>query len=97
MDNHSVHKAVRMDVAKVFTPVAQPYTNPVEIIFSKIKTNFRSINADNRSMSVEDKIEKAIQTLTSEDLENAVEHVDKFVNTNYHRDVLKQLQQLHKP
>lgn len=96
MDNHSVHKAVRMEVDKVFTPVAQPYANPVEIIFSKIKTMFRSINADNRSMSVEDKIEKAIQTLTSDDLENAVKHVDKFVNANYNNDVLKQLKKLHK-
>ena len=47
-------------------------------------------------MSVEDKIEKAIQTLTSDDLENAVKHVDKFVNANYNNDVLKQLKKLHK-
>ena len=31
MDNHSVHKAVRMDVEKIFTPVAQPFANPVNI------------------------------------------------------------------
>ena len=35
MDNHSIHKAVRMTVEKIFTPVAQPESNPVEIIFSK--------------------------------------------------------------
>ena len=83
MDNHSVHKAVRMDVEKIFTPVAQPFANPVEIIFSKIKTNFRTINATNPLMSVEDKIDLAIQTLTFQDLENAVAHVNNFVVTNY--------------
>ena len=46
-------------------------------------------------MSVEDKIEKAIQTLTSDDLENAVKYVDEFVNANYNNDVLKQLKKLH--
>ena len=65
----------------LFTP--QPFANPVEIIFSKIKTNFRTINATNQLMSVEDKIDLAIKTLTFQDIENAVAHVSNFVPTNY--------------
>ena len=48
MDYHSIHKAVRMTTEKIFTPVAQPDANPVEIIFSKVKTDFRDINELNR-------------------------------------------------
>ena len=83
MDNHSVHKAVKMTVEKVYTPVAQPYANPVEIVFSKVKTMYRQINQRNRSMSVEEKLDMAIGTLILEDLENAIRHVDTFVNKNY--------------
>ena len=68
MDNHSIHKAVKMDVEKIFTPVAQPEANPVEILFSKVKTNFRTINESNRLLDVETKIEMALATLVFEDL-----------------------------
>ena len=61
-----------MDVEKIFTPVAQPFANPVEIVFSKIKIIFRSINANNPLTSVENKLDLAIKTLTFQDLENAV-------------------------
>ena len=66
MDNHSIHKAVKMTSEKIFTPVAQPDANPVEIIFSKVKTNFRSINELNRELDVESKIELAIGTIVYE-------------------------------
>ncbi len=36
MDNLAIHKTVKVNGTKVFTPVAQPYANPVEIIFSKV-------------------------------------------------------------
>lgn len=83
MDNHSVHKAVKMTVNKVFTPVAQPQANPVEIVFSKVKQLFRNINKELPDLNVEDKIEMAVASLTSMDLENAIGHVHRFINTNY--------------
>ena len=83
MDNHSTHKAVIMTVEKIFTPVAQPYANPVEIIFSKVKTNFRTINELHRTFDVEIKIEMALQTIVYEDLQNAIAYVDAFVRSNY--------------
>ena len=83
MDNHSIHKAVKMTVEKIFTPVAQPDANPVEIIFSKVKTNFRSINELNRELDVETKIEMAIGTIIYEDLENAINCVDMFIRSKY--------------
>ena len=83
MDNHIVHKTVRMDVEKIFTPVAQPYANPIEIVFSKLKLLYRSINADHPEMSVEAKIDRAIESLNTADLEGAVEHVRGFANARY--------------
>jgi hypothetical protein len=84
MDNLAIHKAVKLnDGIKIFTPVAQPYANPAEIIFSKIKTLFRSINYDNREMKVKDKLELAISKLTFDDFIGAIEHVKTFVNDNY--------------
>ncbi len=72
-----------MTVEKIFTPVAQPYANPVEIIFSKVKTNFRTINELHRTLDVEIKIEMALQTLVYEDLLNAIAYVDAFVRSKY--------------
>jgi transposase len=83
MDNHSIHKAVKMTVEKIFTPVAQPEANPVEIVFSKVKTNFRAINELNRSLDVETKIEMALATLVYDDLINAIAFVDRFVRSTY--------------
>ena len=83
MDNHSIHKAVRMTTEKIFTPVAQPDANPVEIIFSKVKTDFRDINELNRELDVETKIEMALGNLVYEDLLNAIEFVDLFVRSTY--------------
>lgn len=83
MDNHSIHKAVTMTTEKIFTPVAQPDANPVEIIFSKVKTKFRAINELNRELDVETKIEMALETLVYEDLLNAIEFVDLFVRSTY--------------
>jgi transposase len=37
MDNLAIHKCVHTHVEKIFTPVAQPYANPAEIVFSKIE------------------------------------------------------------
>jgi hypothetical protein len=39
MDNLAIHKTVKLNGTKVFTPIGQPYANPAEIIFSKIKTS----------------------------------------------------------
>jgi hypothetical protein len=72
-----------MQVEKMLTIVADPNTNPVEIIFGKIKTMFRTINEQNRSLDVETKIEMAIQTLTFEDFENAIRHVDEYIKETY--------------
>jgi hypothetical protein len=78
-----MHKAVRMTTEKMYTPVAQPYANPVEIIFSKVKTMFRQINRQNPELSVEDKIDMSIETLVFEDLEHAIRHVDEFIREQY--------------
>jgi len=83
MDNHSIHKAVRMTSEKIFTPVAQPDANPVEIIFSKVKDNFRTINEENRELDVETKIEMALEKLVYDDLLHAIEFVDNFIRSTY--------------
>ena len=83
MDNHSVHKAVQMTVEKIYTPVAQPFANPVEIVFSKVKAMFRQINQQNPELTVEEKLDMAVGTLVFEDLENAIRHLDTFVRENY--------------
>lgn len=84
MDNHSIHKSVIMSVDKVFTPVCQPFANPVEIVFSKVKTLFRSINDKYRDeLSIEEKVERAINSLVYEDLQNAMEFVNTYVQEKY--------------
>ena len=83
MDNHSIHKAVHMTTEKIFTPVAQPDANPVEIIFSKVKDSFRTINEQNRELDVETKIEMALGTLIYDDLVHAIEFVDQFIRSTY--------------
>ena len=83
MDNHSIHKAVRMTSEKIFTPVAQPDANPVEIIFSKVKDNFRTINEENRELDVETKIGMALEKLVYDDLLHAIDFVDNFIRSTY--------------
>ena len=83
MDNHSTHKAITTDVQVLFTPVADPEANPVEIIFSKIKHWFRKFNVEHPEVSVENAIDQAIATLTSSDLSGAISHVHHYVNTTY--------------
>lgn len=82
MDNHVVHKKTVVANA-VFTPVAQPYANPVEIIFSKVKNAFRTINATRPWDKVEDKIDAAVASLVETDLLAAMEHVRRYVNATY--------------
>ena len=57
--------------------------NPVEIIFSKVKDSFRTINEQNRELDVETKIEMALGTLIYDDLVHAVEFVDQFIRSTY--------------
>ena len=83
MDNLSIHKTVKTSGNKIFTPVAQPYANPAEIVFSKVKHMYRKFNAEMPELDVISKIDKAIATLNDSDLEGAVEHVRQFVNANY--------------
>ena len=80
MDNLAIHKAVRMHAEKIFTPVAQPYANPVEIVFSKVKAIYRRINLACPDESVEAKIDHAIAELQPSDLANAIRHVHDFAS-----------------
>jgi hypothetical protein len=70
-----------MKLLKMKKMLAQPH--PAEIIFSKIKTVFRYINAKNRNMSVSDKLDNAISKLNYEDFTGAIKYVKTFVNDNY--------------
>lgn len=85
MDNLSSHKLVKLgaDGEKIFTPVASPQANPVEIIFSKIKMLYRRINNDNKDLSIEQIVEAAIDELSYDDVINTIEHVKTYVNNNY--------------
>jgi len=83
MDNLSIHKGIRTDAEKIFTPVAQPYANPAEIIFSKVKQAYRILNADNPDIDVSTKIDMAIETLTDSDLDGAISRVREFVTEHY--------------
>jgi transposase len=80
MDNLRIHKNVKLDGNVIFTPVAQPDANPVEILFSKIKHNFREFNLMHRNASVEELIDMAIGTLCVSDLSNAIAYSLRFVN-----------------
>ena len=44
---------------------------------------FRSINSDNRNMSVSDKLDMAISRLCFDDFIGAINYVQNFVNMNY--------------
>ena len=83
MDNLSIYKGAVTDIEKIFTPVAQPYANPAEIVFSKVKHMYRKFNAERPDLDVPSKIDMAIATLTDSDLEGAVDHVRRFVAANY--------------
>lgn len=83
LDNLQLHKSVVYPGAKIFTPVAQPYANPIEILFSKLKDSFRYINATYPTHLVSDKIEEAIECLTDTDVAGAVRHVQEFVTRAY--------------
>lgn len=83
MDNLAIHKSVSTLGEKIFTPVAQPYANPVEIVFSKVKAAYRRINLAYPDKSVEAKIDEAIADLQLTDLANAIRHVHDYVNTNF--------------
>jgi transposase len=83
MDNLQIHKSVTTNGSKIFTPVAQPYANPVEIVFSKLKHEFRQLNASMPQMNVKELIDMSIAKLTSSDLDGAIKHVTEFVKTNY--------------
>jgi transposase len=43
MDNLRIHKNIEFGGNVIFTPVAQPDANPVEIVFSKLKQQVQRI------------------------------------------------------
>ena len=83
MDNLQIHKSVITNGEKIFTPVAQPYANPVEIVFSKLKHEFRQLNVAMPCADVKDLIDLSISKLTTDDLDGAIKHVVDFVRMNY--------------
>jgi hypothetical protein len=83
MDNLRAHKSVQMSQERIFTPVAQPYANPIEIVFSKLKASFRSLNASLPGLDVEDLVDRSVVTITQSDVDNAIQHVRAYVEENY--------------
>jgi transposase len=79
MDNLRIHKNIEFGGNVIFTPVAQPDANPVEIVFSKLKHKFREFNLMYRDASVEELIEMAIDALCFSDLSNAISYSLRFV------------------
>ncbi len=83
VDNLRAHKSVQMSQERIFTPVAQPYANPIEIVFSKLKASFRSLNASLPGLEVEDLVDRSVATISQSDVDNAIQHVRAFVEGNY--------------
>jgi hypothetical protein len=83
LDNVSFHRSVAKDLQQgqnpfLFTPPYSPQYNPVEYCFSKVKGYFRTLMASSTAMSLESKIEKAIQTLTPSDILRTFDHCFKI-------------------
>ena len=76
LDNVAFHHGIECPHF-IFTPPYQPMYNPVEYCFSKIKHAFRQMAMS--SLSVEDKIHKAIQSLTPYDITHCFQHVTKLL------------------
>ena len=79
LDNASIHKKGAND-RYIFTPLYQPAYNAVEYIFSKVKTRFRNLYANDRISRIEDLIEHSINEIKPEDIVNCFRHVDSVVS-----------------
>lgn len=82
MDNHITHKMIHVDAGIVFTPVADPEANPVEMLFSKVKRHVRKINMEGHAGTVSETVDEAVKALTAEDIAGAIRHVHRHVNAH---------------
>lgn len=76
LDNAPTHRK-KSDV-KLFIPSYSPQYNPIEYIFSKVKNHFRKLVA--RKVDVDTAILKSLQIISTRDIQNTFQHVNKLVH-----------------
>ena len=84
MDNVAFHKSLAlreyvesMNCNIVFTPPYSPQFNPIEMVFSKMKTIYRKLNYRNASL-MEENIVQSINSITTGNLQAYFSHVQKL-------------------
>ena len=58
-----------------YIPAYSPIFNPIELIFSKVKSAFRKM--DHLNMELD--IKKSIETITPDNIQNCYSHVKKII------------------
>lgn len=76
LDNVRFHHCINADQC-IFTPPYQPKYNPVEYCFAKIKSTFRKLSCD--VIDVDERICKAIETISKEDILSMFNHVHNIL------------------
>ena len=90
MDNLAAHKSdkskvemARLGFRCIFNVPYSPEYNPIEFIFSKVKSKFRNLRARKLAGVIQDghrsMIEQSIQCVRKQDIVNCVNHVIKLI------------------
>ena len=82
-DNARIHQAKIVkefcknnDINLIFNPPYSPEFNPIELIFNKLKTEFKKLNHKN----IISDIKECLNKITNQDLNKCINHSLKFIN-----------------
>ena len=64
------------DINLIYNPPYSPEFNPIELIFNKLKTEFKKLNHKN----LIDDIKQCLKKITNEDINKSLNHSLKFIN-----------------
>ena len=64
------------NIGMKYIPAYSPIFNPIELVFSKIKSSFRKLD----HINMENDIKDSIKTVTTDNLKNYYSHVNKIIN-----------------
>ena len=86
MDNVSFHKSkeVKEYISKtdnniLYVPPYSPQFNPIELVFSKMKHNYRKLSV--KSDNIENKVKESISSINSKDLFNYFKNVENLIRS----------------
>jgi transposase len=68
--------AVKNNIIMKYIPAYSPIFNPIEMVFSKIKSSFRKLD----HLNMDNDIIDSIKTITADNLKNYYLHVNKIIN-----------------